>query len=124
MRPPSDSLLDTIAALATPAGRSALALIRVSGDSVREVLRRVAPGLPQPPERRHPYLCVLRDRSGLATARARVTFFESPASATGEDVAELSIHGSPPVIEATLAALVAAGARPARPGEFTERAFL
>ena len=56
--------------------------------------------------------------------RGLATFFAAPASSTGEDAAELSIHGSPVVAGRMLAALVAAGARPARPGEFTERAFL
>src|SRR4029077_12767875 len=57
-------------------------------------------------------------------ARGLATFFTAPASATGEDAAEISIHGSPIVAGQMLAALTAAGARLARPGEFTERAFL
>lgn len=124
MRPPSESLLDTIAALATPAGRSALAVVRVSGEKTLEILSRLAPELPRPPTERHPHLATLVDARGEAIDRGLVTFFRAPASATGEDVAELSIHGSPPVARRLLEALSAAGARPARPGEFTERGFL
>ena len=52
-----------------------------------------------------------------------VTLYAAPASFTGEDLAEISVHGSPVVVERLLRTLVAAGARPARPGEFTERAY-
>jgi len=124
MRPRTDSLLDTIAALATPAGRSALAVVRVSGRRTQEILSAVAPGLPESLIARHPYLASLADVSGDALDRGLVTFFAAPASATGEDVAEFSVHGSPIVIGRLLKALVCAGARLARPGEFTERAFL
>ncbi len=124
MRPPSDSLLDTIAALATPAGRSALAVVRVSGRRTREILSAVARGIPEPLLPRHPYLASLADASGETLDRGLVTFFAAPASATGEDVAEFSVHGSPIVTRRLLQALVCAGARMARAGEFTERAFL
>ena len=119
----SDVHLDTIVALATPAGRSAIAIVRLSGrDSVR-ILRALAPRLPATLRPRRPYLCVLRDAGGEAIDSALATFFAGPASFTGEDVAELSVHGSPAVVERLIAAAVSAGARPARPGEFTERAF-
>jgi tRNA modification GTPase len=123
MRPTSESLLDTIAALATPLGRSAIALVRLSGDRTREILARIAPDLPADLEPRRPRLVSLFDRSGEAIDQAIVTLYAAPASFTGEDLAELSVHGSPVVAERLLRALVAAGARPARPGEFTERAF-
>jgi tRNA modification GTPase len=124
MRPKTDSILDTIAALATPVGRSALALLRVSGPESRAVLRAVTEGLPEAPAPRHPYLVSFVDGSGRVLDRGLATVFAAPESATGEDAAELSIHGSPIVAERMLAALVGAGARLARPGEFTERAFL
>jgi tRNA modification GTPase len=124
MRPGSDSVLDTIAALATPAGRSALALIRVSGRDAAAVLRSVAPAVPNPPPDRSPRLTTIRDEAGRPLDRGIVTFFAAPRSATGEDVAEISIHGSPVLVRRLLAALSAAGARQARAGEFTERAFL
>jgi tRNA modification GTPase len=121
---PSDALLDTIVAPATPAGRSAIALVRLSGADAGRILRALAPGLPAGPLRpRRPYLAALRDGGGEPIDTALLTFFAAPASVTGEDVAELSVHGSPAVVERVLEAAVAAGARPARAGEFTERAF-
>ena len=119
----SDVHLDTIVALATPAGRSAIAVVRLSGREVLRILRVLAPGLPGTPRPRRPYLCAVRDAAGDTIDSSLATFFAAPASFTGEDVAELSIHGSPAVVERLIGAAVAAGARPARPGEFTERAF-
>ena len=116
------SLLDTIAALATPLGRSAIALVRVSGDRARDVLSRLAPHAGAFPPRR-PRLVLLTDPEGEPIDHGIATLFAAPSSFTGEDVAEISVHGSPVVVERLLRAVVAAGARPARPGEFTERAF-
>lgn len=132
MREDRFSLEDTIVALATPPGRSALALLRVSGRGARAILARVAPDLPSPPPERRPTLVTLAgsvegpDAAGsrFPIDRVLVTFFPGPGSATGEDVFEVSLHGSPVVVAAALEALAAAGARPARAGEFTERAFL
>ena len=123
MRPSAESLLDTIAALATPVGRSAIALVRISGERSREILSRVTRGLPDPIVPRRPHLVELTDLHGKTVDRGLATLFPAPASFTGEDVAELSVHGSPVVVETLLRAVIAAGARPARPGEFTERAF-
>ena len=123
MRPNSESLLDTIAALATPLGRSAIALVRISGDRTRAILSAVAPELPDPIQPRHPYLVPLTRADGDVLDRGLVTLFAAPASFTGEDLAEISVHGSPVVVERLLRTLAAAGARPARPGEFTERAY-
>lgn len=123
MRADRFSLDDTIAAIATPPGRSALALIRVSGPRARDVLSSIAPRLPRPLPERRPTLAEIVG-GGALLDRALVTFFPGPRSATGEDVFEISVHGSPPVVAGTLEALSVAGARPARPGEFTERAFL
>ena len=120
---PSDDLLDTIVALATPSGRSAIALVRLSGHDARRVLLTLTPGLRGRLEPRRPRLCAVRDAAGEPLDEALATFFPAPASYTGEDMAELSLHGSPAVVERVLRAAVAAGARPARPGEFTERAF-
>ncbi len=133
------SLEDTIVALATPPGRSALALVRVSGSRARAILARVAPGFPSPPPDRRPTLCeIFGSVAGVGSDggrsaesdvrvpvdRALVTFFPGPGSATGEDVFEITLHGSPVIVGSVLDALAAAGGRPARPGEFTERAFL
>ena len=124
MRPDPFSLDDTIVALATPPGRSALALLRVSGKDSGPILRRVAPGLPENLTPRAPRLAAILGAEGAPVDRGLVTFFPGPGSATGEDVAELSVHGGLAVVRGVLAALVSAGARPARPGEFTRRAFL
>ncbi|MEO8349282.1 MAG: tRNA uridine-5-carboxymethylaminomethyl(34) synthesis GTPase MnmE, partial [Acidobacteriota bacterium] len=115
-------LLDTIVALATPLGRSAIALVRISGDRARDVLSRVAPEAGEL-EPRRARLVSLEDREGAPIDEGLVTLFAAPASFTGEDVAEISVHGSPVVVERLLRAVVAAGARPAKPGEFTQRAF-
>jgi tRNA modification GTPase len=117
------SSLDTIVALATPFGRSAIALIRVSGPETRRILGGLAPSLSGTLEPRRPTLAELVDAEREPIDRALVTLFPAPASFTGEDVAEITVHGSPAVIASVLAAASAAGARPARPGEFTERAF-
>jgi tRNA modification GTPase len=124
MRPRTDSLLDTIAALATPVGRSALALLRISGPETRRILAAAAPDLDGELPPRHPRLVSFVDTTGEVLDRGLATFFPAPASATGEDVGELSVHGSPVVVERLLALLCAAGARLAQPGEFTQRAYL
>jgi tRNA modification GTPase len=120
---PSDAHLDTIVALATPAGRSALALVRLSGPGAESVLAALAPRLPTPARPREPRLTQFCDGQGAAIDTGVATFLPGPGSATGEDVVEISVHGSPVAVERLLAAAVVAGARPARPGEFTERAF-
>ena len=120
---PSDAHLDTIVALATPAGRSALALVRLSGTAARSILAAIAPRLPLPERPREPRLTQFCDGQGAAIDTGVATFLPGPGSATGEDVVEISVHGSPLAVERLLAAAIAAGARPARPGEFTERAF-
>ena len=87
MRPQTESSLDTIAALATPVGRSALALVRVSGPQSRRILCAVARGLPEKPEPRRAYLVTFVDGAGEVLDRGIATFFAAPSSATGEDAA-------------------------------------
>ncbi len=123
MRANSDSLLDTIVALATPLGRSALAVVRLSGRDTRKILSSLAPRFPTSARARRPYLVSFRDAAGEPIDRGLATVFAAPASFTGEDVGELSVHGSPAVAQRLIAAALSAGARAARPGEFTERAF-
>ena len=123
MRAAADSLLDTIVALATPLGRSAIALVRLSGPDTRKILGSLAPRMPVSARERRPYLVSFRDAAGSPIDRGLATFFAGPESFTGEDVAEFSVHGSPAVAERLIAAALSAGARAARPGEFTERAF-
>jgi len=112
---------DTIYALGSGAGRAGVAVIRVSGPSAERVLKQLTGRVPQP---RRANLAILKDGSGAPIDRALVLWFPAPASFTGEDVAELHVHGGRAVIAATLAALAAVpGCRPAVAGEFTRRAF-
>ena len=117
-------LSDPIVALATPPGRSALALIRLSGKGVFDVAARaLRPFHPDPP-RTVRRLQVVHPGTGAPVDDALVACFRGPRSYTGEDLVELSTHGGLVVPAAAVAALLAAGARPARPGEFTRRAVL
>ncbi|MBV9773159.1 MAG: tRNA uridine-5-carboxymethylaminomethyl(34) synthesis GTPase MnmE [Gemmatimonadetes bacterium] len=116
---------DTIAAVATAPGRSAVALVRVTGPQALPLLRALAPelrGAPAPRAQRllrihHPDTGELLDR-GLAT------YFPAPASYTGEDTVEISTHGGHLTPQLVLDAALAAGARAAEAGEFTRRAYL
>src|SRR4029077_15656022 len=104
----SDAFLDTIVALATPAGRSALALVRLSGNGARSVLAALAPQLSEPAARpREGRLAEFCDPSRAASDTAAAPFLPGPGTATGEDVAEISVHGSPVAVERLLAAAVA-----------------
>jgi len=116
-------LADPIAALATPPGRSALAVIRLSGRGVFEVAGRVIRGFaPEPP--RVARLAPFVDAVGELVDRGIYLAYLAPRSYTGEDQVELMCHGGTLVPARLLAALQAAGARPALPGEFTRRAVL
>lgn len=112
----------TIFALSSAPGRAAVAVIRVSGPAARDVLARMAGGVPEP---RRAALRVLRHpETGDRLDQALVLFFAAPSSETGEDLAELQVHGGRAVIAAVLAALAAVpGCRMAEPGEFARRAF-
>jgi tRNA modification GTPase len=116
-------LSDPIAALATPPGRSALAVIRVSGAGALEAAARVIEGF-RADRPRVALLATFRDAAGEAIDRGLYTVFPGPASYTGEDLVELSCHGGLVAPARVLAALHDAGARPAAPGEFTRRAVL
>ena len=112
---------DTIAAIATPEGRGGVGVIRVSGAGVSSIVNNVlkAPEL-QP---RTATLATFLDADGKAIDQGIAIHFPSPFSYTGEDVLELQGHGGPVVLDLLLARLIELGARSARPGEFTERAF-
>ena len=112
---------DTIFALASGAGRSAISVVRLSGPGCNTCLSALAGGLPAP---RYASLRNLRDGAGALLDRALVLWFPAPGSYTGEDAAELHLHGGRAVLDAVTAALLERGARPASPGEFTRRAFL
>jgi len=117
---------DTIAALATPPGVSALAVVRLSGGEAVDVAGRVFRGrrvLGELPPRTLAYGHAL-DADGAPIDEVTAVVLRAPATATGEDVVELTCHGGTRSAPRLLSALFAAGARAARAGEFTERAFL
>ncbi len=119
---------DTIAALSTPRGPGAIGILRLSGPEAVEVAQRCFRPEDGRPLRSHPPRTLvygrLLDRGGEVIDRVLCTFSPGPGSYTGEDTAELHCHGSPCVLSLGLEALFAAGARQARAGEFTRRAFL
>jgi tRNA modification GTPase len=113
---------DTIFAKASGAGQAAVTVLRLSGPRVRQVLERLAGRLPAP---RLASLRHLRTPAeGETLDRALVLWFPGPRSYTGEDAAELHLHGGSAVLHGVAEALVALGCRPAEAGEFTRRAFL
>lgn len=115
--------MDTITAPATAPVRSAIAVLRISGPDTKEILSRVFRGRTK---RLKPRMMHLGQfiAQGAVLDEGLCVFFPGPASYTGEDMAELSCHGSPGVMQALLEAICDAGARMAQPGEFTRRAFL
>lgn len=119
---------DTIAAIATGAGRSAIGIVRLSGpESRRAVEALFTPFSGKKLSDYPPGMLVygaLRDQEGKLLDQCLATWSAAPRSYTGEDTAELQCHGSPAVLTAALEALFALGVRQARAGEFTRRAFL
>ncbi len=115
---------DTIVAAATAPGRAALAIVRLSGPGTRAVLGRVFRRRnDRPVPVRRPVLGTFIDVTGQAMDEGTVLLYAAPRSATGEDVAEMTTHGSPALVRALIATCRAAGARDAQPGEFTLRAL-
>ena len=112
---------DTIAALATPAGTSAIAVVRASGPQVRALVTAVFGDTPPP---RHAQHADYRDARGALVDDVLFTFFAAPNSFTGEDTVEISCHGNPFIAQKILEDLFARGCRPAEAGEFSKRAFL
>ncbi len=112
---------ETIAALATPTGTSALAVLRISGPDTARLARELCGDTPPP---RCAQRADYRDRAGVLLDDVLVTWFRGPASYTGEDVLEISAHGNPFIAQKILEDLLARGCRAAAPGEFTQRAFL
>jgi tRNA modification GTPase len=118
---------DTIVALSTPPGYSGIGVIRMSGPDSRAILEstfKPATQLKEIPDRQGVYGTVVDPQSGKVLDDGIALVMESPRSYTGEDVIELSLHGSPVVLDMVLQLLVRQGARPATRGEFTRRAFL
>ena len=114
---------DTIVALATAPGRSALATIRLSGSQAHRIAQRIIKSWPAAP--RAMCLSAIVDlRSGELLDRAMVVRYDAPHSYTGEDVVEITSHGGTVVPNSIIAVLIDQGARHAHPGEFTRRAVL
>jgi tRNA modification GTPase len=112
---------DTIAALATPTGTSAIAVVRLSGPDTVRVAREIFGEVPPP---RHLRRADYRDRGGRVLDDVLVVFFQAPQSYTGEDSLEISSHGNPFIAQQIVEDLLARGCRGAEAGEFTQRAFL
>lgn len=112
---------DTIAAIATPPGRGGIGIIRVSGPRVPDIARTLLGRLPGA---RHATHALFRDADGATLDDGLALYFPDKHSFTGEPVLELHGHGGPVVLDRVLAHVLSLGARPARAGEFSERAFL
>jgi len=115
------SSTDTIAAIATPPGRGGIGIVRISGPAVGALMQALL-GLTLPP--RHAHFGSFLDTDGGTLDRGLALYFPTPHSFTGEDVLELHAHGSPVALDVLLRRTLRLGARLARPGEFSERAFL
>ena len=116
---------ETIVAVATPPGKGAISIVRLSGPETKGLIsRRFRRSRERHWRERQAALGHFLDLDGTPLDRVLVTLFPEPNSYTGEDVAEISCHGSPPVTRRVVETLLQEGARFARPGEFTLRAFL
>lgn len=111
---------ETIIALSTPPGSSALAVLRLSGPRAHDIVRNLTPSLPAPQSIRY---APLQDDQGWIDDVV-LTAWKNPHSFTGEDTIEISCHGNMLIVDRILRACLQAGARQAEPGEFTRRAFL
>jgi tRNA modification GTPase len=123
MPPATGHTPDTIAAISTPPGRGGIGIVRLSGPNslaIAQTLIRTS----SPLTHAHARLAQVLDPTGVVLDQALVTAFLAPHSYTGEDLVEIAAHGSPVVLDTLLRAAIAAGARLAAPGEFTQRAFL
>jgi len=123
MTTPSSIDEDTIVAISTPPGRGGIGIVRLSGPAARAIAEPLL-------KLRHPLapaqarFAEVLDNTGETLDEAVVTYFESPHSYTTEDIVEIASHGSPVLLDHLLRQCIAAGARLAEPGEFTQRAFL
>ena len=112
---------DTIVAIATPPGRGGVGIVRISGDAVPEIALALLRTLPAP---RYAQLHTFADAQGAQIDNGIALYFPAPHSFTGEHVLELQGHGGPVVMDMLLARVTQLGVRLARPGEFSQRAFL
>ncbi|MCA9669945.1 MAG: tRNA uridine-5-carboxymethylaminomethyl(34) synthesis GTPase MnmE, partial [Myxococcales bacterium] len=114
---------DTICALSTAPGHGALAVVRLSGPAARAIAATLTGRAADSFVDRRATLARVRAARGVVDDVV-LTLFSGPRSYSGEDLVELSCHGNPLVAQATVEAALAAGARPAEPGELTPRAFI
>lgn len=117
---------DTIAAIATAPGTGAIGIIRISGKNTFDIAAKIFKGkhpAQQPSHTAH-FGRIISPEDGSVVDEVLLTVFKNPHSFTGEDTVEISGHGSPYILQKILEAAIAAGARMAAPGEFTQRAFL
>ncbi|MDP1709153.1 MAG: tRNA uridine-5-carboxymethylaminomethyl(34) synthesis GTPase MnmE [Gammaproteobacteria bacterium] len=119
--PPASGFADTIVAIATPPGRGGVGVVRVSGPAVPAIAQQFLGKLPSP---RYAEYTSFRDHEGMPLDRGLALYFPAPHSFTGEHVLELHGHGGPVVMDLLLQRVINLGARLARAGEFSERAFL
>jgi tRNA modification GTPase len=115
---------DTIVALATPPGVGALGIIRLSGKNAIAIVNRLFPSKDLEAQPSHTLHVGYLKRGGEAIDEVVVSLFRAPRSYTGENIVEISCHGSPFIHQQVIDACIQEGARLAKPGEFTQRAFL
>jgi tRNA modification GTPase len=118
---PKKSNLDTIVAQATPPGRGGVAIVRVSGSLVKTIAEKILGSVPAP---RYATYTVFLDSDSHPIDEGLALYFPNPHSFTGEDVLEFQGHGGPAVVDILIRNIIKLGARLARPGEFSERAYL
>ncbi len=112
---------DTIAAIATPPGNGGVGIIRISGDKVPDIAEQLLNQMPTP---RHAHFTSFKDQNGEVLDQGILIYFPSPHSFTGEHILELQVHGGAVLMDMLLRRLLLFNIRLARPGEFSERAFL
>ncbi|MFB6263853.1 MAG: tRNA uridine-5-carboxymethylaminomethyl(34) synthesis GTPase MnmE [Bradymonadaceae bacterium] len=117
-------MTETISAIATPAGRGGVGIVRTSGPDSREILGTLVPDWPDDHPSHKLRHSEIRTPEGELLDRSLAVFMEGPETYTGEDVVEFQCHGGPMVMRRVLDATLECGARMAEPGEFTRRAFL
>ncbi len=115
---------DTIVALATPPGIGAIGVIRVSGKQAFAIVNELFPSKDLTLQPSHTLQVGYLQQNGVVLDEVVLSLFKSPRSYTGEDVIEISCHGSPFILENIIQVITMKGARVAKPGEFTQRAFL
>lgn len=114
--------VDTIVAIATPPGRGGVGIVRLSGPQAASIAIQLSNKIQLKP--REAAYCSFHSQDNELLDTGLLIYFKAPHSFTGEDVVELQVHGAPLVLDSLVKACVDAGARLARPGEFSERAFL